>query len=92
MMTGLAVNPRFGRSDPASFNDADEMLASDTEPSDPGLYELTEEIARHVPAADEPVAARLLGTPIVVCTIDQLMAAADARRTSYLVAAWFRQV
>ncbi|MFP5514815.1 MAG: hypothetical protein ACLGJC_17235 [Alphaproteobacteria bacterium] len=87
MMTGLAVNPRFGRSDPASFDDAGEMLASDTEPSDPGLYELPEEIARHVPAADEPGAARLLGTPIVVCTIDQLMAAADARRTSYLVAA-----
>ncbi|WP_130470798.1 hypothetical protein [Candidatus Magnetaquicoccus inordinatus] len=35
----------------------------------------------------DPETARFLATPVVVATVDQLMAAADGRRTSYLVAA-----
>jgi CRISPR-associated endonuclease/helicase Cas3 len=87
MMEGLVVNPRIETHD-ERFTEAEVDTGADGD-DDPqeGLYDLPMEIARHFPAKDEPGAARMLGTPIVVCTIDQLMAAADARRTSYLVAA-----
>jgi CRISPR-associated endonuclease/helicase Cas3 len=91
MMEGLVVNPRIDRQDEGTM-EADAAPgagaeAEDGDESQGNLYDLPMEIGRHVPAKDEPGAARMLGTPIVVCTIDQLMAAADARRTSYLVAA-----
>lgn len=86
LLTGLVVNPRINRGDPAPFEEVGAPPVPE-ETKGPGLYDLPEDIARHFPAADEPGAARMLGAPIMVCTIDQLMAAADARRTSYLIAA-----
>lgn len=75
--------------------DFDEPLAEDDEDSDAdadaddggawALLDLPPEIKRHV--FKERGVQRMLATPIIVSTIDQLMAAADGRRTGYVPAA-----